>query len=253
MKQNFKISQQTKILIIVPAFNEAGTIVSLVEQLSNENPLWDILIVNDGSTDDTGKLAISTGMAIVVNLPINLGIGGAVQAGFKFAERYGYDMAVQCDGDGQHKPSEITKLLEPLMHNKADVVIGSRFCEPHDGWKSTFFRRTGIKVFEVVNSLLIQQRITDNTSGFRAYNKEAIAFLAENYPTDYPEPEAIILLGCNGFRLQEVFVEMQDRQYGRSSISGLRTVYYMMKVLLAIAITSCRPKAKKKGKMQSYA
>lgn len=231
-----------KIIAIVPSFNEEKNIVNVIKSIKNENSMIDILVVNDGSDDKTGELAESTGQAFVVNLPCNLGIGGAVQTGFKFAKKNNYDIAFQIDGDGQHIPSEINKLIGPIKKQEADVVIGSRFYQKHEGFKSSVVRRIGIKVFEIVNSLLIKQRITDNTSGFRAYNTKAIHFLADNYPTDYPEPEAIILLGRNGFRLKEVFVGMKERTGGGSSITGFKSIYYMIKVLLAIFMNALRPK-----------
>ena len=143
-----------------------------------------------------------------------------MQAGFKYASRHGYDIAFQFDGDGQHLTSEIKPLLEPILKNDADVTIGSRFCVKTGGFQSTLLRRGGIKIFQLLNTLLIKQKITDNTSGFRAYRREAIHFLADQYPSDYPEPEAVLLLGRNGFRLKEVSVRMQERKEGKSSISG---------------------------------
>lgn len=230
-----------KVLIIVPAFNEAIIIKSVLESIITENSEWDILVVNDGSSDNTGDIATKVKSVRVVNLPCNLGIGGAVETGFKYAFYNNYDFAVQFDGDGQHRASEINKILKPLIEGKADLVIGSRFLVKSSNWKPNFFRRLGIKIFEFVNSILIKQKITDNTSGFRAYNRKVIEFLAhDNYPTDYPEPEAIILLGKNGFRMMEVFVEMQERTEGKSSISGLKQIYYMFKVLLSILISSIR-------------
>ncbi len=234
-----------KVLIIVPAYNEEKNIVESIENLYNENPEWDIVVINDGSTDKTAQAANSTQKAFIVNLPCNLGIGGAVQTGFVFARNYGYDAAVQYDGDGQHIASEIHKLLELLENGDCDVAIGSRFAYKHDGWKSSFLRRIGIKVFEILNSALIMQRITDNTSGFRAYNRQAIEFVSRIYPTDYPEPEAVILLGKNSFKFKEVPVVMKKRQWGRSSIVGMKSVYYMLKVILAILITSIRKKIRK--------
>ncbi len=234
-----------KVLIIVPAYNEEKNIAGSIENLYAENPDWDIVVINDGSLDDTSSAAQSTSKAFVVNLPCNLGIGGAVQTGFRFAAAFGYDAAVQYDGDGQHIASEIKPLLKPLENKECDVVIGSRFAKRHDGWKSSFLRRIGIKVFELLNSMLIMQKITDNTSGFRAYNRAAIEFLSRIYPTDYPEPEAVILLGRNGFKIKEIPVAMKKRQWGRSSISGLRSVYYMTKVILAIFITSIRKRIRK--------
>ena len=231
-----------KILAIVPSFNVEENITHVIEAIREVDPLIDILVVNDCSKDETGALAESTGQATVVNLPCNLGIGGAVQTGFKYAVRKGYDIAFQFDGDGQHLASEIKILLDPILHNEADVVIGSRFCKQQNGFRSTLLRRKGIKVFEMLNSLLIKQRITDNTSGFRAYCRKAIRFLAENYPDDYPEPEAVLLLGKNGFRLKEVPVCMQERKGGNSSITGIKSGYYMIKVLLAVLVNAMRPR-----------
>jgi len=202
----------------------------------------DILVINDGSTDNTGHIAEETGKAYVINLPCNLGIGGCVQTGFKFAKKNNYDVAFQFDGDGQHKASEIDKILKPIQDGQVDVVIGSRFLIKNDGFQSTYWRRVGIKIFEIVNSTLIKQNIKDNTSGFRAYNKKAIHFLSDHYPSDYPEPEAIITLGKNGFRLSEVSVVMKERGSGESSISGVHSFYYMVKVLLAIFMNSLRPR-----------
>lgn len=236
-----------KALVIIPAYNEAANIAAVIEAIKLQDPSLDIIVVNDGSSDNTGPIAEATGKTRVINLAVNLGIGGAVQTGLKFARDNNYDIAVQFDGDGQHIASEISKLLAGIKNNEADVVIGSRFCYKHDGWKSSFLRRFGIKIFERINSVLIGQNITDNTSGFRAYNKKAISFLADNFPTDYPEPETIILLGRNGFKIKEAPVEMQERRGGASSISGLKTVYYMIKVLLAISMVSIRPKIVKGG------
>lgn len=231
-----------RVLVIVPAYNESANIANVIHSLKEENASWDIVVVNDGSRDDTGDIARSTRKAAVVDLPCNLGIGGAVQTGFRFARSRGYDVAFQFDGDGQHKASEAPKILQPIRDGRCDVVIGSRFRCKHKGWKSTFSRRIGIKIFEIVNMILLRQRITDNTSGFRAYNRRAIAFLAETYPTDYPEPEAVVLLGRNGFRIREVQVEMQERQGGASSISGFRPIYYIIKVMLAVIFSALRPR-----------
>jgi len=231
-----------KILAIVPAFNEEENIEGVIEAIRGSNPLIDILVVNDGSDDRTGEVARSSEVARVVTLPCNLGIGGAVQTGFRFAKQENYDLAFQFDGDGQHLASEIEKILAPVRDNRADIVIGSRFCENNGGYRSTLFRRLGIKVFEIVNSFLIGQRVTDNTSGFRAYNRKAIEFLARNYPMDYPEPEAVLILGKNGFRIVEVSVHMGGRAGGRSSISGIGSLYYMIKVLLALIVCCIRPK-----------
>ncbi len=235
-----------RVLIIVPAFNESASIGGVVESLRSEFPLADVLVVDDGSRDGTGSIAKQGGWARVVSLPCNLGIGGAVQTGFKLACREGYDAAVQFDGDGQHLACEIESILAPIRSGQADVVIGSRFGQNNGGFKSTGFRRIGIKLFALLNSLLIRQRITDNTSGFRAYNHRALCFLAESYPTDYPEPEAVIMLGRNGFRLREVPVRMRERQGGKSSIRGFSSLYYMLKVFLGIFMGVLRPRYKEK-------
>jgi glycosyltransferase involved in cell wall biosynthesis len=234
-----------KIIIITPAYNEEKNINKVIYSLKKENSNFECLVINDGSIDDTQKVAESSGLATVIQLPANLGIGGAVQTGFKYAFYHQFDYAIQFDGDGQHLASEINKLLAPLKTKQYDVCIGSRFIEKTQGFQSTFIRRIGIKVFELLNNLLIRQKITDSTSGFRAYNKETIAFLAANYPTDYPEPESIILLGKNDFKVREVSVEMLERQGGESSISGLKSAYYMIKVILAMLMTAQRQKIRR--------
>ncbi|MCK5240883.1 glycosyltransferase family 2 protein [bacterium] len=237
-----------EILVIVPAYNEEKAIVGVIQDIKQHEPDADILVINDNSWDNTSDTAGNTGAATVIDLPVNLGIGGAVQTGFLYAQRKGYDVAIQFDGDGQHKAEEIKNLLVPLAKNEADVVIGSRFCEKRPGFKSSFTRRIGIKLFEIINTCLIKSKITDNTSGFRAYNQRAISFLAHNYPSDYPEPEAIILLGKNGFRFQEVFTPMRKRLSGSSSISGLKSAYYMVKVILAVLMNFIRPAVTKRIK-----
>lgn len=227
------------ILVIVPAYNEEGSIAGVIEDLRSVGIPLDIVVINDGSTDRTSRNARSAGVQ-VVDLPKNLGIGGAVQTGFKYAVRNGYATAIQFDADGQHLASEIPALLKPLQEGRASVVIGSRFLDGQDGYRSTFLRRIGIRLFRVVNSVLIGQTVTDNTSGFRAYDRQAILFLSRHYPVDYPEPEAVILLGKNGFGIAEVFTRMARRQGGDSSIAGITGAYYMIKVLLAILMTALR-------------
>lgn len=230
-----------KLLAIVPAYNEEKNVGPVIESLKEEMPALNIVVINDGSADDTSVTAAETKKALVIDLPCNLGIGGAVQTGFLYAVKEGYEAAFQFDGDGQHVASEVDKILAPILAGEADVVIGSRFLAGNRGFRSTLNRRAGIKIFEWVNSIFIGQRITDNTSGFRAYNKKALIFLSRYYPSDYPEPEAVILLGRNGFRLKEVSVEMKERTSGRSSITAFRSLYYMVKVLLAIFVTALRP------------
>jgi glycosyltransferase involved in cell wall biosynthesis len=223
-----------RVLAVVPAFNEAGGVAGVVRELFDVRPQIDVLVIDDGSSDRTADRAAAAG-ARVVRLPYNLGIGGAVQTGFRYAVRNGYDAAVQVDGDGQHVPSEIPALLSALGEDRADVVIGSRFLDRR-GYTTSRMRRVGTRVFSLVNSLVLRQTVTDNTSGFRAFNRKALLFLADHYPQDYPEPESVVLLGRNGFRLREIPVRMRERGHGRSSISSLKAVYYMVKVLLAIFV-----------------
>ncbi|VAY87970.1 Glycosyltransferase involved in cell wall biogenesis [hydrothermal vent metagenome] len=227
-------------LIIIPAYNEEESILDVIQSLYVADKTFDIIVINDGSSDETSKLAKKTKKAIVIDLPTNVGIGGAVQTGFKYAYRHDYDVAVQFDGDGQHAAGEISKLINPLLEKEVDFVIGSRFLGDKKGFQSTLMRRIGIKVFQYVNSILIKQKVTDNTSGFRAYNKQAIKILAHDYPTDYPEPEAVIMLGKKGFKIKEVSVLMHERTGGTSSISRFKPIYYMIKVLLAIFMTYLR-------------
>jgi glycosyltransferase involved in cell wall biosynthesis len=232
----------TKTLIIVPAFNEAENIKNVIYDILEQKKNYDILIINDCSADNTSKAARETESCKVIDLPVNLGIGGAVQTGFKYAFENGYEYTVQFDGDGQHKAAEIEKILDPVKEGEADVVIGSRFLKKEPNFRSSFARRKGIFIFKVVNFILTGQKITDNTSGFRAYNKRAIGFLSHNYPEDYPEPESVVLLGRNGFKIMEVSVSMKERQNGSSSIYGFRIPYYMFKVLLSVIMTGMRRK-----------
>ncbi|MBK8807295.1 MAG: glycosyltransferase family 2 protein [Bacteroidales bacterium] len=237
--------RKNKTLIIIPAYNEAWNIVNVIFEIHEQIRNCDILVVNDASTDSTGNLAEKTGVAEVLNFPYNLGIGAAVQAGFKYANIYNYKYALQFDGDGQHLTSHIPMLINEIETQKCDVVVGSRFIGESSkfDFKSTFLRRIGIRIFTFITILLIQKRITDCTSGFRIYNRKAIKFLAKHYPADYPEPEAIILLGKNGFTFAEVPTKMRARQGGVSSISQ-KGFFYMIKVLLSMFMTVTRPKIK---------
>lgn len=234
-----------RICVIVPAYNEAENIASVIAELKSYRSDIDIVVINDGSTDRTAQVAESTGQAVVLNLPCNLGIGGGVQTGFRYAARNKHDFAIQFDGDGQHIASEIDRLMTPLLADAADVVIGSRFIgEQRSAFQSTLMRRLGIRIFALLNTLIIGQKITDNTSGFRAYSRRAICLLAHAYPVDYPEPEAVILLGKNGFRIHEVPAQMRARTRGQSSISGLKSAHYMFKVITSILVASMRPPIK---------
>jgi glycosyltransferase involved in cell wall biosynthesis len=232
----------SNVLIIIPAFNEEATIVSVIEGLKSECPGYSILVVNDASSDKTSALARSTHSAIVVDLPINLGIGGAVQTGLRYASRHHYNCAVQFDADGQHKASDVSMLTELVLSGECDVAIGSRFVGDTKMYGTDVFRRFGIRIFEFASILLIRKRIRDHTSGFRAFNQEAINFIMREYPVDYPEPEIVVLLARNKFRIKEVFTQMYSRQGGVSSISIYRGPYYMLKVMIAMIMACIRPR-----------
>lgn len=227
-----------KIIAIIPAFNEEKNIRRVIEDIKEHQPKIKIVVINDASTDNTEIEAKKSG-GTVITLPLNLGIGGAVQTGLKYAKENDFDIAVQVDGDGQHMASQIEKIIKPIINDETDVVIGSRFLGEGD-YKTKFWRRIGISIFTLVNSFLVGQRITDNTSGFRAYNKNAISFLSKFYPQDYPEPEAVVELHRNKFRIKEVPVLMRKREGGRSSIGTLGSLYYVFKVLMASVIAFSR-------------
>jgi glycosyltransferase involved in cell wall biosynthesis len=230
--------KERKGLIIIPAFNEQGNVGRVISEIQSCHSSIDIVVINDGSTDATEEVAQSKGIP-VITLPFNLGIGGAVQTGFKFAHRNGYDFAVQVDADGQHIPAEISKLLHYLKDGEFDVVIGSRYVQKND-YQTPLLRRIGMLIFSLLNFLAIRQKVMDNTSGFRAYNKKAIEFLSRIYPDDYPEVEAVVVLGRNGFRIKEIPVNMRARQTGNSSITVFKSLYYMIKVSLAIFVNVFR-------------
>ena len=221
-------------LAIVPALNEEHAVGDVVDELRAFDPDLDVLVVDDGSTDRTALVAEQHG-ARVVRLPFNLGIGGAMQTGFRYAFQAGFDAAVQVDGDGQHDPAELSKLLVPLQEDRADIVVGSRFAGERS-YRAPFFRRLGIALFARTISLIARQRVTDTTSGFRAINRRGIALFAADYPHDYPEVEATVMVVRHALRLLEVPVAMRDRAAGRSSITASQSVYYMAKVLLAIFV-----------------
>ncbi len=223
------------VLVIIPAYNEEGSIEKVIEEVRNHLPQVDILVVNDGSTDLTSERAKEKG-AVVLELPFNLGIGGAMQAGYKYANEKGYDIAIQVDGDGQHDPKEIPKLLRTLEEKQWDMAIGSRFIADSAEYKESTMRRVGISVLSKVISVILRQKITDPTSGFRAANRKAIKLFASDYPQDYPEPEALVLINRCGLKMGEVPVSMNQRYSGESSITKIRSVYYMVKVLLAIFV-----------------
>lgn len=225
---------QRRMIAIIPALNEAATVGPVVRGVLRQAPGMTVLVVDDGSTDATAAVAEAAG-ARVVRLPYNLGIGGAVQTGFRYALQHGYDLALQVDGDGQHPPEEIPRLIEALDRTGADVVVGSRFIEP-SGYRASPARRAGIWLFARLLSLLCRQRLTDTTSGFRVANRLAIRHLAEAYACDYPEVESLVTLHRAGFRVAETPVRMAPRAGGVSSIGPLRAIYYTVKVILAVLV-----------------
>lgn len=232
-----------KLLLILPAYNEEKNIVNTVSKIldfkksfSSEVEI-DYIVINDGSTDTTEKICKDSGIHCL-SLVQNLGIGGAVQTGYMYATRNGYDLAVQFDGDGQHDIASLPDLIRPILEGKADFVIGSRFLENTTDFKSTFMRRVGIKNLSFLIRLFCKIKIYDVTSGYRAANRKTLEFLAKNYPVDYPEPETIVLLRKNGFSLSEVQVNMFERAAGTSSISFWKSIYYMIKVSFAILCAS---------------
>ena len=227
-----------KTLVIVPAYNEEASIAGVIKDVQSLGLGYDVVVVNDGSGDRTREKALRAGV-VVLSHPINLGIGAAMQTGFRYAVRYHYNCAVQVDGDGQHPAQEIPKLVDALETTKADVVIGSRFLEG-EGFQSTFSRRVGIRYFEFLHRLLTRVRITDCTSGFRALNRKALTIADHYYPDEYPEAESIVLFAKNDLAIHEVPVSMRERQGGVSSIGRFVGLYYMFKVTLAIVFTHLR-------------
>lgn len=230
-----------KILIIVPAYNEGSLIRRLVKDIKRRYPQFPVLVINDGSTDETAKEASAAG-ASVVSLPYNLGIGGAVQTGFKIARMEDYDAAVQLDGDAQHDPAFLLNVLDPVLSDKLDFCIGSRFLGKQSEFKSTALRRIGIRFFALLLSFLTGVHLTDPTSGFRATGRKLIKVFSESYPVDFPEPETIQIAKRLGARVGEVPVNMRKRLGGKTSIRYLSTIYYMVKVTFAILIDTLRKK-----------
>ncbi|MCL4821849.1 MAG: glycosyltransferase family 2 protein [Vicinamibacteria bacterium] len=226
-------------LVIVPAYNEAERIAATLAELRAEAPGWDVLVVNDASEDGTAALAREAG-ARCLDLPVHLGIGGAVQAGFRHAVDCGYDVAVQCDGDGQHPARFVEAVARPVLDGACDLAIGSRFLPGADGDRSTPLRRLGIDLLGLLIHGLFGQHVTDCTSGFRAFDRRLLRSFALHYPLDYPEPEVCGLALASGLRVREVPVAMRARQGGRSSISGLDGALYVVKVGVALVLSRLR-------------
>lgn len=223
-----------KVLVIIPAYNEANNIENTVQSLLNEDFGVDYLVINDCSRDNTLDV-LRKNRYSHINLPINLGIGGGMQTGYKYALRNDYDIAIQMDGDGQHIPGYIKDLLEPIMNEEADLTVGSRFLNK-EGFQSSRMRRVGISFLSGLIHLCCGVRVKDVTSGFRVANRKTIKLFAQNYAQDYPEPESLVSCAVAGIRISEVPVVMKERNSGKSSITSLKSIYYMIKVSTAIIL-----------------
>lgn len=230
-----------KLLAIVPALNEQDMVGRVVRDIGRHAPDFDVVVVDDGSVDNTVAVAESVG-AVVIRHPFNLGIGGAMQSGYKFAMRNGYDVAVQVDGDGQHRPSEVQRMIDHIAQGKAELVVGSRFLRAtaYTTYRQTLIRRAGAFMLRGSIKLLTGLTITDCTSGFRAANRRVIRAFAHWYPEDYPEPEVILLLHRAGYRIGELHVKMRQRRSGQSSIGVLAGMFYVMKVTACLMLDTVR-------------
>ena len=229
---------EIKSIVIIPAYNEEKSIVKTVQDICEHAPEFDYVIINDCSTDQTLSVCRKHHLH-VLNLPVNLGIGGAVQTGFLYAYKNGYDYAIQFDGDGQHDAQYLQKMRDYMIEQNADMLIGSRFLEK-EGFQSTGMRRFGIRYFSALIKLLTGQKITDPTSGMRMINRDILAMYSESYPKDYPEPESVVAIINSGKKVMEYPVIMRKRMEGTSSISPLKSIYYMIKVSLAIFLEMLR-------------
>lgn len=230
-----------KVLVIIPAYNEEKSIVKVCTDLEKEKNnvdfTLDYIVINDGSVDNTGKICKENNFP-VINLVHNLGIGGAVQTGYKYAQKNNYDIAIQFDGDGQHDAGYIKKLVEPIQSKEFEMTIGSRYIEELSEFKSTKLRQLGIKFLSVILKLTTKKKIYDMTSGFRAVNKDIIKIFASDYPNDYPEPETLVNVIKRGYKVKEVAVKMHEREHGKSSITPLKSIYYMVKVSYSMIVRS---------------
>ena len=231
--------QQRRRVAIVPAFNEEGAIADVVAEILSFDPGLEVVVIDDGSVDQTASVARAAG-AHVLKLPFNLGIGGAVQTGFRYAHENDFDLAVRVDGDGQHNPAQLGAVIEPVLRDEADIAVGSSYLAASGGYQSSASRRMGIRILAGTASMLTRQRITDPTSGFQALNRKAIRLFAADYPHDYPEVEGLVMLIRHRLRFVEVPVAMRPRAAGQSSIRALSSVYYMVKVLLALFVGAFR-------------
>ena len=234
-----------KTLVIIPCYNESENIVKVIDNLKKHAPEVDYIIINDCSSDNTEEILKAHNFNYLSN-PINLGIGGGVQLGYMYARDNGYDIAVQMDGDGQHDPRYLDKVVSAVANGECDMSIGSRFIEK-EGFQTSFMRRLGINIISAMIFFLTGKRIKDTTSGFRACNRKLIEFFSRSYADDYPEPEAILACFVNGYSVKEVPVVMEERQGGVSSIQSFKSMYYMIKVCLALIVVRILVKKKKGG------
>lgn len=229
-------------IVLIPAYNEALRISKVVSSIRASFPNSDIVVVNDGSSDNTAEIAIDSG-ALVVSHPFNMGYGVAIQTGYKYARDRGYDYLVQIDADGQHDPSCIPALLAPVVAGETDIAIGSRFLGT--SYRPPFARRVGMGLFRCIVSRVTGTSVTDTTSGFQAFNRDVIKFFCTDvFPVDYPDADMLIMLHRVGFRMTEVPVRMFENSEGKSMHSGLKPLYYMFKMLLSICVTLMREKGK---------
>lgn len=228
------MDKKLKKLVIIPAFNEEGNLEKTILDIKENAPEFDYIIVNDCSTDGTLEICRRHRYEYL-NLPVNLGIGGAVQTGYRYAYYQGYDVAVQFDGDGQHSARYLEQMVDKMRETQSDMIIGSRFIEK-EGFQSSVMRRFGIRYFTVLIKLLTGKTITDPTSGMRMINRKLLAEFSEDYPKDYPEPESVVSVLAGRYKVTEMPVVMNERQEGVSSISLRNSVYYMIKVSFAVFI-----------------
>lgn len=233
-------NQRSSTVILIPAYNEEASIASLLGEIHACLPELDVVVINDGSADRTAVVARENG-AEVIDLPCNIGVGGAIQTGFKYAYEFGYQYAIRCDGDGQHPPSEMKNLIETMKANKsADLVIGSRFLGD-GGYKSTWIRSCGINGLAAFLSTICKRKVSDPTSGFQMLNRPLLYFFSCVYPIDYPEPEALALMRREGYDFCEVATAFRERKAGKSTIGKWGTFYYVVKVFLALLVDRARP------------
>ena len=234
--------EKSRILLIIPAYNEEKNIINTVNSIKENKENYDYIVINDGSKDNTLKVLQDNNINHI-NLIQNLGIGGAVQTGYKYAYYNGYDIAVQFDGDGQHDVNYVKNICKPIIDGNANICIGSRYLDNSTSkFKSTFMRRLGKNIISIMLRIFIREKVTDPTSGFRAVDKNIIKLFAEDYPTDYPEPESLVNLNKARYKIMEVPVSMNERKEGVSSIHAWKSISYMVKVSLAILIDSLNKK-----------